>query len=191
MGELIVLYRSGIVVLSGTIISIDKDEQSIIIENYCSVVNEIRRCKIHVHKNETARPDMTVGSFILATVKSNQPLAILATGGNDGVHFYESDGYNIRYSGAYDFAPRGIEKEQHVFLGSPLSSYQGRSGTWYTIGWTKNQKRETRVLYADRATAERINDYLSDGSSSRLVYITGEKKLSERGSYYVINQVVD
>lgn len=190
MGEFVILYRPGILVVSGCITAIDKNNDIITIENYSSVAKEKRTCRILCQNKEAKRPDMFVGSFILATVKSTQQLATLATGGNDGTKVYDTAAYNIRYSGSFDFLPRGIEKEKHVFMGNILSSYKGHNGYWFTIGWNRMNKRESRVLYADIAIGEIINQYLvSEENTSRLIFVTSELKKSYQGSYYVIERV--
>ena len=185
MGQLFILRRPGIIVVSGLVTEANGDE--VVIENDCylpvSQRTEKRRCRVQFPAGRARSLSLTEGAFVIASVKDDFRVEMLMEGGETPDREYRMAGFQIRYTGPFDFARHGREKEQHVFSGSILSSRsggsEGRFWTLATIGWKRRGEAECRdvVLWGkDKPPACE--------TGRRTILVTGERREQDGRPYY-------
>lgn len=189
MAQLMVMRRQGLIVVSGTVTDYSLPRGEIAIENDCylpvSQATEKRRVRFRINRGEIERFRIREGVFLIATVKPTVAMELLFDGGEDDTKEYLTTGYHMRYTGAFDFEPRGSAPEQHVFraaiAGSTLS--RNANGTVFTVTevyWQKNGQRLSRKLLARGDVRDKMDEI---GSG---IFVTG----GEYGEYFPLTRVV-
>lgn len=131
MRQLIVFARPGIVVISGQVRYAERG--LVVVENnvYLPVSKkfELKQIEISFPENQIAKMRLKPGNFVIATIKDNDPgLDEVIHGGEVPNKTFYVSGYNIRYSGSFDFAGYGEYDETHVFSGTVKDLIKNEKG---------------------------------------------------------------
>lgn len=120
MKQLIIFARPKIVVVTGRVVKIESNK--VMIEN--DLYQPVSKCiakrwmEISFEPHKITSMKLKKGSFIIATVKDNDiALQEVISGGESDTMVFVVTGYNLRYSGTYDFDGYGEYRETHVIVG--------------------------------------------------------------------------
>lgn len=89
-----------------------------------------------------------------------------------------ANAYAMMYSGSFDFAQKGREKEMHVFSGKVLRRKPLNDGGYQTVlTWKRNGLQEYRLIYSPPGMAKT--------EAKSVVIATGPGARCNAGKYYV------
>lgn len=187
MKQLIIFARPGIAVVSGTVRYVERGK--IMIENnlYLPVSKKIetRQMEIDFPESKVRNLKLKVGAFVLATIKDDDPaLNEVIHGGETNTTVFSVSGYNIRYSGTFDFDGYGNYKETHVLSGKVQDIIRGDDGyVKFTLAsWKCGQPIESTIsIPLKRAPG------IKDGQ--KVAVVTGEFQTMQ--NQYEARRIVD
>ena len=181
------MSRQGIMVVSGIVKEASFQKGEVVIENDIllpvSRVITRKRIRFSIDRNyiRSMNLESKLGSFILATIRPTPGLAMYADGCEDPAMEYQAKGFNMRFSGSFDFDPRGEEKESHVFC-APIKRMEhkiisGKSFVFFDIAW----KRSGLVVESGEPNSYR--------GMKRGVFVTGKLQTTSLGPVYKVQSM--
>lgn len=186
--RLVLLHRSGLLVVCGTIVEIDIGK--IVIENdvYLPVSGRTERKRIHlqVPYRKFKAMKFKVGAEVLATASDDDGLDVIADGGEIPIKEFHLMAYNVRYGGAFDFPEKDGNPEEHVFSGNvkDLAEVMVYGSKCLLITMTVRTKNEN----ADRLLLARPNDWIRKGD--RHIAVTSKSRPCRCGTIYPVRLLI-
>ncbi len=193
MSSLVVTGRPGIIVVSGYVKSVQPEE--VVIENNCYLPEskKLMRKRLRIHfetPNQTAKR-LKINEFVIATVRPTSELIRVWEGRKeDSYEEYAAFGFNVRYTGSFDFPAYGQSEEEHVFCGAiePVKVTRDKTGrVWSSIHvfWRRAGKTEERQLLHPSNISDRMEGI------KKCIFITGPEKTGAKGKkYYFLKKVI-
>lgn len=171
MKQLIIFARPGIAVVSGVVRYAEHGK--VLVENnvYLPVSKkmELRQMEISFPESKLTRMRLKPGNFVLATIKDNDPaLDEVIHGGEVPDKVFHVTGYNIRYSGSFDFDAYSEYDETHVFSGSVKDLIKNdRGDVNFKLNCWKNSQAVDYLIYLPAKKAQGIT------TGKKIIVVTG------------------
>ena len=175
MGRIIVLNRPGIQVLCGKVV--DFGYSSI------TITNGGHRICVNYIPEKIEKLNLKIGSFLMATVSPTAETRKIAEGKEVPDIVPQVRAFNVRYSGAFDFAPNKNEKEAHVFSGTVCNTrLLSNGGTLITISYRCYGGIEKKFLYTPVDIRDKVG--------SKGIFTVGAQHFNQQNKgYYQIRSM--
>ncbi len=135
--RLFLLHRPGVIGCQGKVMEIASPHEIVIsgdVELPVSHRTEERAARIFCPKLNLERMRLNVGDSVVCLTKDNYAVEMLFSGAETPNREYKLTGYEIRYSGEFDFPRNGEIPEQHIFYGQVIESGTiEKSGRVFTV----------------------------------------------------------
>ena len=186
---LFIMRRPGLLGLTGRITDLPSPHMVTIsgeVELPVSRKKEIRSANIWFPRLNAGKMKLKIGDMVVCITKDNFSVEMLFDGAETPSKVYDLKGYEIRYTGIFDFPEKGETKEQHLFCGQVISSVitKGRSGKALTvtdIHIRSAGKNETRTVIEAGSNLRKEGDMIH--------VVTGPPAWSDGRAFYPVQAI--